>query len=202
MSRKNTGRELENYVYLAIKDLIMQRKFMVEFPHVSIKQQKKYYSKDRDDYITTDISVEKYLENPEANPNINPSLIIIIECKDYKTSIPVDDVEEFHAKLQQIGAHKGMIFTRHGSFQKSALSYAKSKGIGLARIMPDEQVKQTEFIMHMMYDLSMSMSFDVKSTVNELLNALTNTMHTSSKHFFSLDGFNDLDDYIESCLEL
>jgi hypothetical protein len=67
----------------------------------------------------------------------------VIECKDYRGSIPVDDVEEFHAKLQQIGADntKGMIFTRTGVYQKSAISYARSKGICLARILPDEQVE-------------------------------------------------------------
>jgi hypothetical protein len=54
----------------------------------------------------------------------------------------VDDVEEFHSKLQQIGADrtKGAIITR-GTYQESALNYAQSMGIGLARLLPDSQVE-------------------------------------------------------------
>ena len=103
-----------------------------------------YYSKDREDFIKVDISVEKYLGDKELVP---PSLIIVLECKDYKGYISVDEIEEFHAKLQQIGANntKGIMVTSSGAFQKSAIKYAKSKGIGLIRIMPDSNV---EFVLH------------------------------------------------------
>lgn len=49
----------------------------------------------------------------------------------------MDDIEEFHAKLEQIGADrtKGTVVTT-GKFQSGAVAYAKSKGIGLVRMVP------------------------------------------------------------------
>ncbi len=70
-----------------------------------------------------------------------PSLVWIFECKDYAGSIPVDDIEEFHAKLQQIGEDntKGT-FVTSGALQRSALAYAQAKGIGVIRLLPGEQI--------------------------------------------------------------
>lgn len=33
------------------------------------------------------------------------------------------------------------MITKHGSYQKSALTYAQSKGIALARILPEDQIQ-------------------------------------------------------------
>lgn len=136
MKKKNTGAEFEEEVYKLICDIIGRNEFMVSFPNVRIRRKPKYYSKDRDAEIEFDVSVEKYLKSPDENKGIKPSIIVVIECKDYSKRIPVDDVEEFHAKLQQIGADntKGMVITKNGFFQKSAVSYAESKGIALARM--------------------------------------------------------------------
>ncbi len=139
---KNTGAAFEEEVYKLICEIVNKNEFMVSNPNVRIRKKPRYYSKDRDAEIEFDVSVEKYLGNPDENENMRPSIIVVIECKDYSSSIPVDDVEEFHAKLQQIGADntKGMMITQKGCFQRSALNYAESKGIALARILPDDQV--------------------------------------------------------------
>jgi len=115
----NTGKKFEEYIYDEIKKDINDKSKVYLY--------KKYYSLDRQDYITVDIAIEKYVEDKLFG-------IIIIECKDYKNSLSVDDVEEFHSKLQQIGADntKGVIVTSNGMFQKSAIRYAISKGISLA----------------------------------------------------------------------
>lgn len=93
---------------------------------------KKYFSKDRNDYIETDITIEIKIQNFLF-------LIIVVECKDYKTSLDVSEIEEFHSKLQQIGADntKGIIVTSNGKFKKAAINYSKSKGITLARLHDD-----------------------------------------------------------------
>lgn len=93
---------------------------------------KPYYSESRKSKIITDVSVEVYRKEAKE-----PFLIWVWECKEYKHSVPVDDIEEFHAKLEQIGLHKtkGTVICRNG-FQKSAIQYAKAKGIGLARLLP------------------------------------------------------------------
>ena len=146
---KNNGALFEEEVYNIISEIVKENRFMVSFPNVRILRKPRYYSKDRDAEIEFDISVEKYLGNPDENENMRPSIIIIIECKDYSSSIPIDDVEEFHAKLQQIGADntKGMIITKTGDFQRSALTYAKSKGIALASIFPPPQVRYVLYSM-------------------------------------------------------
>lgn len=141
MLRKNTGEKLEEEVYDLIHEAINKNEFMISNPNVKIRKNPRYYSKDRGANIEFDVSVEKYLDDPDENKDIKPSIIIVIECKDYSNGIPVDDVEEFHAKLQQIGEDntKGIIITKHGCFQRSAVAYAESKGIALARIIPDNQ---------------------------------------------------------------
>ena len=59
--------------------------------------------------------------------------------------MPVDDVEELHAKIEQIGLHrtKATVVCRNG-FQESAVTYAQSMGIGLARILPDGSLIRTQ----------------------------------------------------------
>ena len=101
-----------------------------------IFRKKAYYSRDRQAQIVTDVSIEAFLPERER-----PSLVWIFECKDYAGSIPVDDIEEFHAKLQQIGEDntKGT-FVTSGALQRSALAYAQAKGIGVIRLLPGEQI--------------------------------------------------------------
>ncbi len=55
--------------------------------------------------------------------------------------MPVDDVEEFVYKLDQIAGKnvKGMMFSKKG-FSSGALSVAQSTGIALARLLPSNEV--------------------------------------------------------------
>ena len=53
-----------------------------------------------------------------------------IECKDYKTSIPVDRIEAFATKIESLGLNKGIFATKIG-YQKSAIDTAKFKKISL-----------------------------------------------------------------------
>jgi len=134
---KNTGSKFEKYVYDLIIQLLTQGDFLVAPKNAQAYLGKKYYSKERDDYIKTDISVEKFFNSTLGT---KPDLLIIIECKDYKGKIPIDDIEEFHAKLQQIGADntKGIIISNKlCGFQKSAVNYAKSQGITLVSLEED-----------------------------------------------------------------
>jgi len=65
-----------------------------------------------------------------------PYWVWVWECKNYGHKVPVDDAEEFHAKLEQVGADrtKGTMITPVG-FDTGTVEYAKSKGIGLWRYM-------------------------------------------------------------------
>ena len=47
-------------------------------------------------------------------------LLFLVECKCYRHAVPVNDVEEFHSKIDDIGAHKGILVTTKG-FQDGAV---------------------------------------------------------------------------------
>jgi hypothetical protein len=98
-----------------------------------MKKKPSYFSRDRNREITFDISVEV-----RRKGLVDPFWIWIWECKNYNHSVPVDDVEEFHAKLSQVGADrtKGTMITPHG-FDSGGVEFARSKGIGLWRWIPN-----------------------------------------------------------------
>jgi restriction system protein len=54
-----------------------------------------------------------------------------VECKCYAHKVSVDDIEEFHSKIDDIGAHKGIMVTTVG-YQEGAVKTARGRGIALA----------------------------------------------------------------------
>ena len=149
-----------------------------------VHRHKGYYSRDREKNIITDVSVELYLGN-----STKPSVIWVWECKDYGKSIPVDDIEELHAKLEQIGADntKGTVITSRGSFQSSALKYADAKGIGVARLLPSDQI---EWMMNFMTN---SMNTNSNNQVANTLSALTNMNYIGrNQDFFGVTSNFDV----------
>ena len=193
---KNTGASFEEEVFISINNLVEKNKFMVSEPNVRVCKKPRYYSKDRDAEIEFDISVEKYLGNPDEDNKLRPSIIVIIECKDYSTNIPVDDVEEFHAKLQQIGADntKGIMITKNGNFQKSALTYADTKGIALARLLPDHQVNFVEYRMRPI--LKMNYNLKKKKNINIMPLIKKGYISVNDGYFFSSTGEDSLEELI------
>jgi hypothetical protein len=103
---------------------------------VSIKLHPKYFSRDRNRNIIFDIGLELRLPQHDQY-----SLLWLWECKDYSNSVPIDDLEEFYAKLQQVGGVniKGGLITP-SALQAGALQYAGSRGIAVVRLLPRNQV--------------------------------------------------------------
>jgi hypothetical protein len=102
-----------------------------------IFRKKPYHSRDRGTDIVVDIAIEVTL--PRA---ATWSLLWVWECKDYDSALPVSDLEEFWAKLEQIGGVniKGGIACSN-VVARGALAFARSKGIALVRLLPKERVK-------------------------------------------------------------
>jgi Zn-dependent peptidase ImmA (M78 family) len=102
----------------------------------TIYQKKGYYSEDRQNNIIVDISIETFIKDA-----INYSMLTVIECKNYKKLMPIDDIEEFKAKLDQIAGKnvKGIMVSRSG-FAKGTLNYAKSQGIALVRLLDSNKI--------------------------------------------------------------
>lgn len=123
-----------------------------------IFQQKGYFSKDRNTDIFFDVSIVFYL--PGATEY---AFVFLIECKNYSHSVPVNDIEEFHSKTQQVASSNSKsILASTSSFQAGTRSFAESKGIGLLRYFRPDDVK---------WELmrSPSSSTHVSSSENELL---------------------------------
>lgn len=70
------------------------------------------------------------------------SIVVLVECKRYRSSnrIKRDTVMTLHAKLQAVGAHKGILFSTSG-FQRGALRYARDHGIALVQVEDGESYR-------------------------------------------------------------
>ena len=123
------GFDFEKLVYDAVKRHLGGELLGLLPDACHVFHNKAYFSRDRESQIVTDVSIEVHM--PDA---LEPHIIWVWECKDHRRLVHVGDVEEFHSKLQQIGADrtKGTIITRRG-FQDAALRFAQANGIGLAR---------------------------------------------------------------------
>lgn len=117
----------EEEVAVYIEKEVREGSIPIPASAAKVRRKPAYYSKDRESHIIFDVSIE-VRRSPSDD---SPFLIWIWECKDYPThNVTVEEVEEFHSKLRQIGAHKGTMVTRSG-FQKGAITLAKTHRIGL-----------------------------------------------------------------------
>lgn len=137
MDTTKKGDKLEDKAFEVFKSQIADDCFFSRREYCKIFQKKGYYSRDREKDIIFDVSVEVTLPGQE-----HYSLLFLIECKNYGHSVPVDDVEEFFAKIQQIsGANTKGIIVSTNSFQKGTFKFSRSKGIGLLRYFSKEQLE-------------------------------------------------------------
>ncbi len=56
--------------------------------------------------------------------------LVIVECKDYDSNVPMEKVEAFHTKMGDVGANHGIMVSPKG-FQKGAIKKAEFYGIEL-----------------------------------------------------------------------
>lgn len=137
MNTTKKGETLEIAVFNLLKAQIDADHFFAKKECCSIFRRKAYYSEKRKASIVFDISIE--LRFPGA---ADYSMLILIECKNYAKAVPVDDVEEFFAKVDQVGeANTKGIFVSNNALQSSALRYCKSQGMGVARYFDGQDLK-------------------------------------------------------------
>ncbi len=182
MNTVKKGDKFEDKVFSNIKDLVSSGYLGLNPDCCRMYQKKGYYSKDRESNIIVDISIEVWM--PGAG---NWSMLWVCECKDYSKPVPVDDIEEFKAKLNQItGVNVKGLFTTSSAFQKGALNYSRSNGIGLLRILPEEQI---DFLLyHMTSDVYEQLE---RKRRNEYKRALVTQNHrTEGNGFYAIyDGY-------------
>jgi len=64
---------------------------------------------------------------------LGANFTVLVECKHEKRKVERQDVQVLHAKVQSLGAQKGMLFSVSG-FQSGALEYALAHGIASVQL--------------------------------------------------------------------
>ena len=116
-----TPTEYEIFVQRVIQELLSDPKNVVH-------HQKVYVGRVSQRKIKIDVSFEHEI--------IGAKILFLVECKKYSNMVTVDDIEEFHSKCDDIGAHKGLVVTTVG-FQKGCYKVAAGRGIALALLTSD-----------------------------------------------------------------
>src|SRR4030095_8843737 len=70
---------------------------------------------------------------------LGAQILGLVECKCYKSRVEVSDVEEFHSKVDDIGAHKGIMFTTVG-YESGAIKVAQGRGIVLFKLQDGQEL--------------------------------------------------------------
>ena len=138
MNNSNTfkqGDSFEERVFKLLKLILENDDFFVPGKKSKIFRKKAYYSKIRESNIIFDITIETYMGDSK-----DYSLLTIIECKNYKSAVPVNDIEEFSTKIKQIGEHntKGIVVSNN-SFQEGSYRNALNTGLGLIRVKDNDE---------------------------------------------------------------
>jgi restriction system protein len=64
-------------------------------------------------------------------------VVILVECKHQGRPVERDEAMVLEAKLRDVGAHKGMLFSTSG-FQKGAIQYATAHGLAMIAVVNGE----------------------------------------------------------------
>ena len=137
LSTIQRGDALERRIHTFFSDELAAGRFFAKAECCKLRKKPKYFSRDRGTEISFDLSIEIFM--PGAT---ELSSVVLIECKNYGHAVPVDDAEEFFAKIQQVAAAKAKgVIASTASFQSGAREYSKSKGIGLLRYFSRKDCK-------------------------------------------------------------
>jgi hypothetical protein len=116
---------------------LFTKKVIEELVGVSVHHQKVYTGRLSQRDIKIDVSFNYTIAGAD--------LLFLVECKCYSHAVSVDDVEEFHSKIDDIGAHKGIMVTTVG-FQEGTIKTAKGRGIALALLTKEPQEGELKVI--------------------------------------------------------
>jgi Zn-dependent peptidase ImmA (M78 family) len=137
MNTVQVGDSLEQKIFNLLSKEINEGRFFGNSSCCKIFRKKGYYSAAREKNIIFDVSIEFYLPNAS-----NYSMLILVECKNYTHPVPVDDIEEFWAKAEQVGqCNTKAVLATNASLQSSAYNVAKSKGMGYLRYFGESEHK-------------------------------------------------------------
>jgi len=73
---------------------------------------------------------------------LGAKFIVLAECKHQRRSVEREDVMILEAKVRDVGAHKGMLFSTSG-FQSGALEYAMAHGLATIAVVEGKWLYMT-----------------------------------------------------------
>jgi restriction system protein len=65
---------------------------------------------------------------------LGANFLTLVECKHYRRPVEREKVQALFAKMQSVGAHKGLMFAT-GGFQSGAVEFATVHGIALVEVV-------------------------------------------------------------------
>jgi hypothetical protein len=80
-------------------------------------------------------------------------ILVLVECKQYRESVGIDELLEFRARIEDIKANKG-VFVTSSNFQKGAIQFAQANRIALLVIRgvtPVEELDSTDIFADLEY---------------------------------------------------
>lgn len=130
MSTVKIGNDFEDKSYGIIESALNNKDLGLIPEFCKVYKKKGYYSTRRKKEIIFDLSIE--VTPPNAS---KPTLLYLIECKNYSSSIPVDDVALFAQYISEIHdyAIKG-VFVTNSKLQSGAIEEITSHGMMLIEV--------------------------------------------------------------------
>jgi len=198
MNTTKKGTIYEKFIFEKFEMLLHNDELPVNSKASKVRFKPKYFSKERSKEIEFDVSIESYLPRTQEL-----SSLTIIECKNYDNRVPVDDIEEFKSKLNQIRPTgiKGIFCTPNG-FQESAYNYAKFNHIALMRAPLTSNIHE-QWILPRRYRNHIQ-DFDCSKKIKETIindnnNSMANGLVAIDDNYYSSYS---LSDYINSIIGL
>ncbi|WP_430614452.1 ImmA/IrrE family metallo-endopeptidase [Flavobacterium sp. JP2137] len=130
MNTVQIGNDFEDKSYEIIEKILNNKDLSLIPEHCKIFRKKKYHAQSRANGIIFDLSIEVTPPNSES-----PTLLYLIECKKYSSTIPVDEVALFAQYISEIKNFtvKG-VFITNSKLQKGALEQIKYHGMMLIEV--------------------------------------------------------------------
>ena len=125
------GDKFEDKSYHLIEKAIENDELGISKSSAKVFRKKGYFSAKREKEIIFDLSIEIWPRNAKRY-----SFLFLIECKSSNSKkVPVDDVEEFWGKVDQVAGKnvKGVMISDN-SFQSGGLIFAKNTGMMLIEV--------------------------------------------------------------------
>lgn len=143
MNTTEKGDKFEDKVLrLLMKEIEDFNTFINPKNHIKVFKKKKYYSRFRKSDIEFDIAIEVYQDKQIQNY----SFLILIECKDYKRAVGVDQINKFLQDVRDLSegnfSHSlKPIMVISSNLAKSAFNIALERNVGLIKINESDGLK-------------------------------------------------------------